>query len=148
MKDDQTDDAQVLAPLPIVSICLESVTRDGLSREIGKFLDLTQAEDVLRTWAEQHAGQWPEGIPLRAVVEFPRRLVHTCELAADEQGRVRANTASDTSRAAGLDDTGYLSLRDQVAISLRLTFASRLASVEALRARRVARIVLAYGDPA
>lgn len=39
-------------------------------------------------------------------------------------------------------------LQDHVAVSLRLAFASREISVESLQAKRVARIVLAYGDPA
>ncbi len=135
-------------PLPITSITLEGVTAEGLPSKIGRFLDFTQAEDVLRTWAHQQARDWPQGAPIRAEVEFSRRLVFTCDLIADASGSVRERLPEIQRDFSDRSEAGLMSLQDQVAIALRVSLASREVSVEALRSRRIARIVLAYGEPA
>ena len=135
-------------PLPIVSVGLEGVNAEGLTTKIGRGLDFTQAEDLLRTWARKQTGNWPDGAPIRVAVEFPRRLVFTCDLIADSSGRVRERIASQRHDLPDFSSAGLMSLQDHVAVALRLAFASREISVESLQAKRVARIVLAYGDPA
>jgi len=145
---EDTKDTGREAPLPIVSVSLEGVNAEGLTTKIGRGLDFAQAEDVLRTWARKQTGNWPDGAPIRVAVEFPRRLVFTCDLIADSSGRVRERIASLRDDLPDFSSAGLMSLQDHVAVALRLANASREISVESLQAKRVARIVLAYGDPA
>lgn len=135
-------------PLPIVSVRLECVNAEGRTATIGRGLDFTQAEDLLRTWAHTQTGNWPDGSPIRVAVEFPRRLIFTCDLIADSSGRVRKRISSRHQDRPDFSAAGLMSLQDHVAVALRLAYASREISVESLQAQRVARIVLAYGDPA
>lgn len=143
-----TEDSPRDEPLPIVSVSLEGVNAEGLTTKIGRGLDFIQAEDLLRTWARKQTGNWPDGAPIRVAVEFPRRLVFTCDLIADSSGRVRDRITSQRHDLPDFSSVGLMSLQDYVAVALRLANASREISVESLQAKRVARIVLAYGDPA
>ena len=135
-------------PLPILSVTLEGVSEDGTRFKIGRFLDFAQAEDVLRTWSRNQAESWPAGAPIRVEVEFPRRLVFARDLIADVSGRARDGIVGNSDHVPSYRSAGLMSLKDHVAVAMRLAFASREVSVEALERKRVARIVLAYGDPA
>lgn len=132
-------------PLDIVSVLVESVDGDGRCAPICVTSSFDEVEAPLAQWLRKAATRWPGGVvPLRVRVTFPRRLVFTYDFFSDEFGLMEHVMPS----FSGEIRTRTVTMREALALALEAALNSTTLSVDALAAKRVARIVLAYGSPA
>lgn len=136
----------VAEPLPIISVLLESVDNGGRIVPICAVADFDAADTALVGWLRRRAGHWPGGIvPIRVRVSFPRHLVFTYDFSADEFGMMEDTSVSGR---ATIGTATSVTLRERLGVALEEALNARARTVEAHAAKRVARIVLAYGNPA
>lgn len=136
-----------MAPLPITSILLESVAPDGRRAPIGAFSDFDAAENALVAWAEKRSAAWPGGVvPVGVRVSFPRRLVFSYDFLSDDFGLMSVSPPLGSGAVGSVAQE--ISLRQRLVGAMHEAMESDDLSVEAIQLKRVARIVLAYGDPA
>ncbi len=132
-------------PLPIDSVLLETVNGDGRCAPICACADFDAAETALQEWLGRQSGPKARGIaPVRVKVSFPRRLVFSYDFHADEFGLMEEPVPAGY--APGQTATA-VTLRERLGRALRESLEGTAVTVEDFAAQRVARIVLAYGNP-
>lgn len=135
-------------PLPIISVTLEQLSPGGERHVIARCGGFDEAEAALEAWLPSHVSAFPGGVvPFSVTVAFPRRLSFSYDFLSDAFGLMAGEAlVCDGRPSTNQSGTSFL-MRERLGFSMREAVTSTDSSVEAVKSRRVAGIVLPFGDP-